>query len=164
MKILVASLVSLIAVTLTASAEPSQSAIELMKAMEIRKNIDSSMERVQAMTDQMIAAQGLTPEQQKIAKDSLDTSLAKSTAMVNEINWEQLFADIYTEVFSEEEIKGLLEFYNSPTGKKFLAKQPELMALTMQTVQEKLRDIMPEIQRAAQEAVMKAKSGAGASE
>lgn len=37
-------------------------------------------------------------------------------------------AIIYTEHFSEEELKGMLEFYSSPLGKSMMSKLPVVMA------------------------------------
>ncbi len=42
------------------------------------------------------------------------------------------FVEIYAEVFNEKEINELIVFYQSPIGKKFLKKSPELMKLGAQ--------------------------------
>jgi hypothetical protein len=49
---------------------------------------------------------------------------------------------IYDKTYTHEEIKDINRFYESPTGKKMLAKMPELMNESMQTMQTKY---MPEL-------------------
>lgn len=41
-------------------------------------------------------------------------------------------ADIYLDVYSEEEINKILAFYNSPTGQKMLEKTPDITERSMQ--------------------------------
>ena len=60
-------------------------------------------------------------------------------------------------MFTEEELQGLIDFYKSPVGNKFLEKQPELMAATMNRMQTEMAKIMPKIQEAAMTAVQEAK-------
>ncbi len=42
-------------------------------------------------------------------------------------NFESKFVDIYVDSFSEPEIRDLISFYETPTGKKLVRLQPELM-------------------------------------
>ena len=55
-----------------------------------------------------------------------------------EMNWEKMEPYIigaYTEVYSEQELSELADFYESPLGQKFLEKMPELMEATMSVTQ-----------------------------
>lgn len=45
---------------------------------------------------------------------------------------------IYSEVFTEQELKDLIAFYKTPTGQKALQKLPEIMQRSMQLAQERL--------------------------
>ncbi len=58
--------------------------------------------------------------------------------------------DIYSEAFNETEINGLIAFYQSPIGQKFLNKSPELMKLGaqigMQEAQSKQHLLMERLQ------------------
>lgn len=50
---------------------------------------------------------------------------------------------IYDKIFTHEEIKDLIRFYESPTGKKMLEKTPEMTALLMNSM---MTDYMPKFQ------------------
>ena len=54
--------------------------------------------------------------------------------------------ETYASVYSEEELRELAGFYNSPLGQKFVRKMPELMTATMQMTQEMMLDFVPRMQ------------------
>ena len=138
-------------------ADAQSKAIELMKMMEIRKNIESVKANMSQYVNQMIDAQGLAPEVAEKAKVATSARMKITFQEMMKMDWEGMFAEIYTEVFSEDEMQGLIDFYNTPTGKKFIEKQPALQAAIMQKLQVEMAKIMPAIQQAAMEAVQEAK-------
>ena len=144
-----------------AHADSKEKAIELMNALEIRKNIDASMAQVMSFSERMIESQNLAPEVESAAKATSKLTMQATIDAMNAIQWEAMFADIYATVFSEEEIQGLIDFYHSPLGMKLLEKQPELMAATMQKMQVEMAKFMPQIQQAAIQAVEQAKAKSG---
>jgi hypothetical protein len=56
-------------------------------------------------------------------------------------------ASIYAEVFSEDELHEILEFYGTPLGRKMLDRMPELMQKSMQISQDRLKAVMPDLQQ-----------------
>jgi len=107
-------------------------------------------------TDQMLQAQvkqnpGIAP------------FLDEMTAFMNKyMGWDSLkegMVKIYAEEFSEEELKGLSAFYETPLGKKSLQKMPQLMAKGAALGQQKVQEHMPELQAAIE---AKAKASAAA--
>ncbi len=145
-------------ISATVFADAHAKAVELMKLMEIRKNIEASTGQIKQFSNSMIDSQGLAPEETKAAKAAAEKSMEAALGAIQEIDWEGMFASIYAEVFSEEEIQGLIDFYQSPVGKKFLDKQPELTAATMQKMQLEMAKIMPAIQQATMEAITEVKT------
>ncbi len=74
--------------------------------------------------------------------------------LTKEMSWENLkgdYVNLYAEVFTEEELKGLSDFHSSPIGQKYLKKTPELMRRSMQISQERMMKILPEMQKMSQE-------------
>jgi len=134
-----------------------EKATELMQLMEITKHLDSTQEQMETFAEQMVASQGLPPEQAKEAKALAKQSMNSTFEAMKSIPWEETFAEIYASVFSEEELQGLIDFYQSPVGQKFLEKQPELMKTTMQKMQGEMAKIMPQIQADIQAAIEEAK-------
>jgi hypothetical protein len=64
---------------------------------------------------------------------------------------------VYADVFSEEEITGIVAFYKTPIGHAMLDKMPLLMSKSMEISQRRMAGLMPEIQRQMQEVMQKSK-------
>jgi hypothetical protein len=65
------------------------------------------------------------------------------------LDWEKLrdqIADIYVQVFTEDELNELIRFYQSPVGQKLLEKTPEIMQKSVEIVQTILQDKLSEFQ------------------
>ena len=64
------------------------------------------------------------------------------------IGWEQLKGDliaVYTDTFSEEELRQLLAFYQSPVGQKVLQNMPQLTAESARLTQQRLEAAVPKV-------------------
>jgi hypothetical protein len=85
------------------------------------------------------------------APDSKKAVLEKYQAQANAaldkaIGWDKLQPDmvkLYTDNFSEQELKDLVAFYQSPLGKKVQAKMPQISQQSFQMTQEKLQPAVP---------------------
>jgi hypothetical protein len=65
---------------------------------------------------------------------------------------DEIYVPIYDKYFTEDEIRDLLDFYKSPTGKKMLEKSPDLMRESMQKATLIINPIMNRIsQRVGEE-------------
>jgi hypothetical protein len=79
--------------------------------------------------------------------------------VTKEMSWEAMkdeYVAVYAETFTEEELKGLIEFYKSPAGRTFAKKQPELMERSMKLGQKRMLQVMPKIQALTMEAAKEA--------
>jgi hypothetical protein len=64
--------------------------------------------------------------------------------MEEALNWQVLKGDItriYAEAFSEEELKGMLEFHRSPVGQSVISKMPVVMQRSMLISQKRMPDL-----------------------
>jgi len=62
-------------------------------------------------------------------------------------NYYEKMAVISMDVYTHEEVKKLLEFYNSKLGKKFIEAQTEITKKAMRMGQELSAEIMPVVQK-----------------
>ena len=76
---------------------------------------------------------------------------------IKSIEWEEKFAKIYAAVFTTEELQGLIDFYKSPIGKKFLEKQPQLMLATMGKMSGEIEKLWPKINSEVMNAIEEVK-------
>jgi hypothetical protein len=105
--------------------------------------LDGMMKR---SIQQALNGKPLTPAQEKI----MDDMRAKTIALISQqLTWESIkpvFIDIYQKNFSQKEVDGMLVFYRSEIGKAVVAKLPQAMMASMQTMQSKMTAILPQIQ------------------
>jgi len=138
-------------------ASHKRTALELLEVANTKKMLDQMMTSITGMMEQQFKAMNLPPEGEEAAiavqKEIMDWF---SEFFV----WEQirdLYADIYVEVFTEDELNELIQFYQSPLGQKVLKKMPELMQKSMEKSQALLQDKMPEFQKRLQKTITELK-------
>jgi hypothetical protein len=149
--------------------EPSERhrlAADLLDAMDMGTQITASFEAMKgvipAQLKQMEALAPAAPNGVKpaIAADQQKKMMDKVMEMcAEEMKWEKVkpdYINLYAETFSAEELKELIAFYQSPAGKAFMAKQPELMQKSMQLSQKSMMRLMPKIMAMSSEAAAEA--------
>jgi hypothetical protein len=76
------------------------------------------------------------------------------------MDWQKLkpeYVKLYAEVFTEEEIEGMVAFYKTPAGHAMIEKMPALLSKSMEIGQRQMAGIMPEIQKAVEDLKQKNK-------
>ena len=116
---------------------------------------DTVMEKMKAqvtMIFQQITSQMNVKETDK---PKLDKYSARFDAILKEdMSWEKVktqYLDLYTSVFTEEETKGLVDFYKSDLGKKVTAKMPELMQQSMTVARTYMQGVVPKLEQLTEE-------------
>ncbi|GHW87668.1 hypothetical protein VCSRO104_3693 [Vibrio cholerae] len=69
--------------------------------------------------------------------------------VLEEVTWEKFepyMISIYSNHFSEEELKGMIDFYSSDVGQSILKKMPVVMQESMLMSQSMLQRILPQMQ------------------
>ncbi|QCT97013.1 DUF2059 domain-containing protein [Stutzerimonas degradans] len=114
-------------------------------------NADRLAVPVYAQVQQMFAQRFAETQAPENKKALLERYQAKAdTALDKAIGWKKLepeLVNLYTSQFTEQELAGLIEFYESPLGKKMLDKLPELNARSAQLTQKKLEAAVPEVNK-----------------
>ena len=81
----------------------------------------------------------------------LETYEAKANTVLDQsIGWAKIKPDmikIYTDNFSEQDLKDLIKFYQSPLGKKVQEKMPTVTQLSAQMTQQKLESAVPVVNK-----------------
>lgn len=103
--------------------------------------------QVQHMFAQRFAEAKAPQSQQSV----LESYQARANAALDRaVGWERLKPELvrlYTASFSEQEIGELIEFYESPLGRKVMEKMPALTAQSAQLTQAKLEQAVPEVNK-----------------
>lgn len=142
----------------SANTPPSdQSLKQLLAITNARSLVDNVMVQTEAMVKKGVQAglQGkeLTPQQQAIIDRMVARSLA---AMREDFNWDSLepeYLAIYRESLTQEEVDGMLAFYQTPAGQSMIRKMPVIMQTTMTRMQGRMGPLMKKLQQIQAEAV-----------
>jgi len=124
---------------------------DMMKMWKIDKMLGPMFDQVKKMQEDMVGKMKIPDDM----KDINSKYLNKMNEMIKkEMSWDGMkedFIGIYMEVFSESEIREMIDFYNSPIGKKSIEKAPELMQKVFSMSQNRVKRFMPEIERLSNE-------------
>ena len=73
-----------------------------------------------------------------------------NAALDSAIGWNKLkpkMVDLYTQTFTEQELKDLVKFYESPLGKKVLREMPKVTQQSAQLTQQSLEPAVPVVNK-----------------
>ncbi len=119
------------------------SAEKLLEVLQVGKNYDNAIQQAVEMQTEIMNKKNGSEEQLAQIHENMKSSMEK-------FSWEKMkpmFIDIYAEVFTAKELDDIIAFYESPAGRKFIEKQPELMSVTMQKMQALMAEIVPDLQK-----------------
>ena len=126
---------------------------KLLNLFNMDKTYDQAMQQAMNMAVNMIDSQDLPAEEKVNARKAVEASMTVSMEKFSWKNMKGIFVEIYSDVLSLEELRGLIAFYESPIGQKFLKKQPQLSLATMEKMQLLMKEMMPALQKAVDEAL-----------
>lgn len=130
------------------TANPSQARIraaeELVDVMDMEKNLKET-------TDALLAQQ---KEQNPVLAQFDDIM---RDFMEKALDWDELRDDyvrMYAQIYNEQELRQLRQFYQTPLGQRLLATLPEVAARSSEISNERLQQFLPEMQRRIMERMM----------
>lgn len=133
----------------TAAAQPTREEIlQLFNALDIRQQLGSVADVMKGNMEKMQEAQmpDLTDAQKQKISD-LNSEIVGEAFNQDSVNamLEDL-VPIYQKHFTRADIQAVMAFYNSPSGRKFLHEQPQILQDTMTTavahLQQRIEKIM----------------------
>lgn len=138
------------------TTKPSQESLNKLFALtdvaamipKLQGQLDGMMN---GMMQEMLKGRVVSPEQQK----ALDVFRAKvAQIQLEEINWEALepkISEIYRATLSQDDVNGIIAFYQTPAGQSFVKKMPQIMQQTMVMMQGSMVPMMKKIDAAGAE-------------
>ena len=140
-------------------ASHKAAADELLQVMQSQRTIDRISDQMGQLADR------INPPTRRIAANPADDAALHESlrqqardVLKEQLNWETLeplFAKLYTDAFTEPELRQLIEFYKSPIGQKLIDKQPALATQFAQITQVRARTAMPVVLKKLRESVQK---------
>lgn len=117
----------------------------MLEASNVDRMMETSLKMFRASFVQGFRQAGGGAEQTEI----LDRYWGEASELISEaMAWKAVkeeWIDLYVDVFTEEDVAALLEFYQSPVGRKSLEMTPELMQRGGELGQRRMVVIQPEL-------------------
>ena len=117
---------------------------ELVDAMNMQKMMD---ETAVATMKAQIAQQPVLAQFEDILRETLQKAM----------KWEEVrgdFVRIYAETYTEDELRQLRTFYQTPLGQRVLATMPEVAAKSTEVSNRRMQQFLPEMQQQIMERMM----------
>ena len=111
---------------------------ELLLTTQIDKQINDVYQRTKAERKEQMKNMGISEAFQDKEMGILS----------QQISWEAIkdgYISSYVEVFSEKELRGLIDFYKTPLGKRFVEKMPELTSKITQRMRKQVEQFFPQM-------------------
>ena len=126
--------------------------LEVTQAQQLSEGIMQQADvMIKNTFNQALASKNLSPEKKQQAEQFLNAFAEDyKKILAEEFSWKQLkefTIQLYQENFTQEEIDGLIAFYESPTGKAFVKKMPLVSQKSLAMVQQRMVPIMQKLKR-----------------
>lgn len=154
---IVAIIIVFVAVGLSVKAQDESKRVLAGEFLSLM-NVKETQEKALAMFNQMIFAQiqKMNPKSEDPAVQArLTTYMEKIMNMVrDEMSWDKMkdeYITLYSETYTEPELKDMIAFYKTPSGQAFIKKQPEVLKRSFELSQKVMGGLMPKIRAMANE-------------
>ncbi|MDJ0910902.1 MAG: DUF2059 domain-containing protein [Woeseiaceae bacterium] len=124
-----------------------EAAVELLQAMRSDQTVDQVYETMMPMFASMADNMDLSETERPIFERHMQRTMEALQEEMTWEKWEPHMVDIYVNVYSEEELRAITEFYLSPAGQALLDGMPLAMEETMRVTQQMMQDFMPRMQQ-----------------
>ena len=125
---------------------------EILQLTHADRMLMQSMAQARNMELEQLRKMGIPPED----RARYDPVQRKTMALLAErLSYEKakpLYVQLYSDLFTEEEIDGILTFYRSPAGKAIIEKMPLMMQRLMPMMQKMTTEVQADIQKIVDEA------------
>jgi hypothetical protein len=125
----------------------TQLAIELMQASHFDRNLQLMKQQIPAMMEKQFDGLAACDAAQPAMKEFSGAVAGKVSGVLDSEDLKIDIAAVYAETFSEDELREVIAFYQSPLGRKLLDRMPELMQKSMQISQDRMKPIMSDVQK-----------------
>jgi hypothetical protein len=135
------------------SAQPDEArvklALRLLELTDMRKQMESSMNTMAnaqvAMVTETLRKAGV-PEEEIRKREAQQRELP--ALVLKELNLETIARDaalIQAEIFTEDELRGMIAFYESAAGRAWVSRAPDIMTRMMALMQKRMVEAGPKI-------------------
>jgi hypothetical protein len=143
--------------TLACAQGAAATSIErLLEVMQMERMLQSAFKAMETMQqsqfDKLLADATKTDDEKKRLVDARDRVNRIVAEELSYAKIKPLYIETFGRVYTDDDVRNLITFYESPTGRKFIEKQPQLMQESFAAMQQRMQPIMQRIAREIEEA------------
>jgi uncharacterized protein len=131
---------------------------QLFELTSMQNRVDqirvSALAQARSFAAQQFASTGVSAQQDNKGVAAFYDRL--NALVAGNYNWTKLepaYEQIYANLYTEDELDGILAFYKSPVGQAFLSKSPEATRQILQLSKQQFDTLTPQIQKLTQDYV-----------
>jgi hypothetical protein len=145
------------------AAPPTRESVEKLTTLSMPDDMFIGMQKHMETATEKVLEQSLSRTNLAAMAPEIVASLKlKMTANIdskfNLKNFRELFCRAYSEIYSQEEVNGLIAFFESPAGKAYLAKKSLFTEKLSQIIQEQMGPVNQKMAQDIQVALEKAET------
>lgn len=125
--------------------------IELMQIMNFDQTMQSMQGQMRGMMEEQFKSYATCEAAQPVLREFSGKLSDRMMGYLTDENLKVDIAAVYADVFTVEELRGVIDFYRSPIGKKLIERMPELMQKSMVITQDRMKAMMPELKALGEE-------------
>lgn len=130
---------------------------ELLKFTKPNQILDQMWTQINKMVDQQYKQMRAPKESRPIFEKYQRKMFEEMKSELSYKNMKEDYITIYTNTYSEKELRDIIAFYKTPTGKVFLEKMPKLIQESMAITQKKLPRLMQRLKQIDEEMIAELK-------
>lgn len=126
---------------------------ELLRLQKKDQMMKPIFDQMSSMMEQQYSSMGVPEEERPKLKKYTDKLF---NAMEEQFAWEKVkddFITIYTETFSEDELRAISAFYKTPAGQTYIQKMPTLLKHSVELSQKKMPEMMKRLKEITAEMI-----------
>jgi len=122
-----------------------KAAEDLFKAMDMEKTMEASID---AVLEMQVKANPIMAKFKGVMKKFLSKHMGYSSLKEDLVK-------MYTTEFTEDDLKDMTKFYQTPTGKKLIKKTPQLTKKSMELGSKRVQENMSELKKMIEDSLKK---------
>ncbi len=140
--------------------ESSQKMIaeDLLRTMKIDETAKPVFNEIRLMMERQFVETGAPEEMRPVLNKYLNRLFSIIEQHLSWQNTKDDMISIYARSFTEDELKGMLEFYKSPAGQAVIDKTPAILQMTMAVTQKRMPEVRAQVNKIGNEMVEELKA------
>jgi uncharacterized protein len=129
---------------------------ELLDTMDMRRQLEQTFDVIKRIALEQAEEVEKSAAHRETSMDPPGLQEKVMVVLEETLGYENIrddFVSIYAETFTEEEMRGIIAFYQSPPGQALLMKQPELTKRSMELSTKWMMEALPKIMEITHEGI-----------